>query len=122
MIKMRFVTLMREVEQIEHVFWNCAVAVAIWDAVFKWLQVSRVTIFHSGELFTWIGDYRVSANRRKVIEAVVCTTLWVIWRYRNDVVHDSGKMKKDMLVDSIKEFSFLWFSNRFPKGSVCWNL
>ncbi|KAL4591535.1 hypothetical protein LXL04_004504 [Taraxacum kok-saghyz] len=84
------------VEQIEHVFWNCEVAVAIWDTVFKWLQVSRVTIFHPGELFTWIDHYRISANRRKVIEAVVCTTLWVIWRYRNDVVHDSGKMKKDI--------------------------
>ena len=86
------------------------------------LYESNITIFHPGELFAWIDRYRINANRRKVIEAVVCTTLWMVWRYRNDVVHDAGKMKNDMLVDSIKEFSFLWFSNRFQKDSVRWNL
>ncbi|KAL4570644.1 hypothetical protein LXL04_026303 [Taraxacum kok-saghyz] len=103
------------VEQIEHLFWNCEVVVAIWDVVFKWLQLSSITIFHPGELFTWIEECRVSANWRKVIEAVVCTILWVIWRYRNDVVHDSEKIRKDMLLDSIKELSFLWFGNHFHK-------
>ncbi|KAL4588701.1 hypothetical protein LXL04_001596 [Taraxacum kok-saghyz] len=100
---------------------NSDIAKDIWMAMFRWLQTSPVNTFHP-ELFEWVDGWRGSTNRRLVLEAVVCITLWMICRFRNDVVHESRKMRKDMLVDSIKEFSFLWVTNRFKKISINWNL
>ena len=80
------------------------------------------TIFYPRDLLAWVDSCCGTVNRRLAIEALVCTTLWIIWRYRNDLVHDSHKMMKDILVDSIKEFSFLWFSNRSKKVSITWNI
>ena len=45
---------------------------------------------------------------------------WVIWRYRNDVVHRERQMRKDTLFDTIRECALLWVSNRCKKLSVGW--
>ncbi|KAL4590767.1 hypothetical protein LXL04_003710 [Taraxacum kok-saghyz] len=45
-------------------------------------------------------------TKKQVIQAVGCTCLWFLWKYRNDVVHESKKIKKSMIVDSIHEFVF----------------
>ncbi|KAL4577803.1 hypothetical protein LXL04_013917 [Taraxacum kok-saghyz] len=111
-----------EAETVDHVFWRCAIAKDIWMKMFRWLQILSVNVFHLGELFEWVDGCRGSTNRRKVIEALVCITLWMIWRFRNDVVHEARNMRKDMLVDNIKEIVFVWIINRFKKVSGSWNL
>ena len=60
--------------------------------------------------------------RKESFETVVCTTYWLIWRFRNDVVHETRKLKKDALFDTIRELTFLWFSNRCNKVIVSWSL
>ncbi|KAL4584583.1 hypothetical protein LXL04_009187 [Taraxacum kok-saghyz] len=101
-----------EPETVDHVFWRCGVARDIWVAMFRWLQLPPGSLDHPSEVFDWIDDSRGSSNRRLVIEAVVCSAFWMILRFRNDVVHESRKMRKDMLVDFIKDFAFVWISNR----------
>ncbi|KAL4561192.1 hypothetical protein LXL04_033355 [Taraxacum kok-saghyz] len=59
---------------------------------------------------------------KHVIEAVASATLWMIWRYRNDVVHEARVMKKDMLFDAIREFSFQWCNSRNRKLSINWTV
>ncbi|KAL4560066.1 hypothetical protein LXL04_032214 [Taraxacum kok-saghyz] len=97
---------------------NQRLAKDIWSAMFRWLQTSHVNTSHPGELFEWVDGWRGSRNRRLVLEAVLCITFWMIWRFRNDVVHESRKMRKDMIVDNIKEISFVWVTNRFKKTNI----
>ena len=74
------------------------------------------------DLFRWVDECRMAGIQKSLLEAVLCNTYWVIWRFRNDVVHGARKMRKDNLFDYIREFSFLWVSNRFKKRSITWNV
>ncbi|KAL4590821.1 hypothetical protein LXL04_003764 [Taraxacum kok-saghyz] len=60
------------------------------------------------DLFRWVDEAPVSSNKKLVLEAV------------NDVVHDARVMRKNMLFDSIREFSFLWCNSRNRKLSINW--
>ena len=80
-----------------HIFSRCNVARSVWELVFRWLQLAKEGDFNPREMFCWLEDYRASANKKAVIEVVVCTVYWVLWRFRNDMVHGAGKMKRNIL-------------------------
>lgn len=44
-----------------------------------------------------------------VIDAIVCTTLWYLWCFRNDQVFDRKKIRRNQIVDAIKEFFLIGF-------------
>ena len=70
----------------DHLFFGCPVAVDVWILVLRWLQVQPVDVRGIGTLFEWIDSSNLNDKKRKVLEAVVDTTLWMVWRYRNVVV------------------------------------
>ncbi|KAL4573594.1 hypothetical protein LXL04_020405 [Taraxacum kok-saghyz] len=83
-----------------HLFGSCDVAVRIWDAVARWLQIPSFAYLTPREVFARVDGSRINAKQKEVLEVVVCTVFWVIWQYRNDVVHDAGKLEKR---------PFLWY-------------
>ncbi|KAL4575936.1 hypothetical protein LXL04_012023 [Taraxacum kok-saghyz] len=107
-------------ESINHIFCECLVATQVWEAILKWLDIPIFRPMGPGDVFDWVDDCRLGTNRKNAIEAVVCTTFWVLWRYRIDVVHESRLMRNAMLFDTIREYSFLWFSNRHRKMTIYW--
>ena len=107
-------------ENIDHLFGRCGVASSLWGLVFRWLQVPLRVVADPEEMFGWVDGCNMNVKQRRVIEAVICTTYWVIWMYRNDVVHNERHMRKEILFYTIRECAFLWVSNRRKKLSVCW--
>ncbi|KAL4591700.1 hypothetical protein LXL04_004671 [Taraxacum kok-saghyz] len=97
-----------EVETTDHLFFACPVAVDVWILVLRWLQVQPVYVRDTNTLFDWLDNVKLSRDKRDVLEAVVSTTLWMIWRYRNDVVYEGNMIRKSLLFDCIREFSFSW--------------
>ena len=57
-------------------------------------------------MFDWVDAVKAKVNKKMALEAVICTTYWYLWRFRNDVVHESKLIRKDVLFDSIREISF----------------
>lgn len=71
-------------------------------------------------LFILIDNMSVNSKKKTLVDAISCTTIWFIWKYRNDLVFASGKLKNNEIMDAIKEFSFLWYSNINIKCFVSW--
>ncbi|KAL4568159.1 hypothetical protein LXL04_023765 [Taraxacum kok-saghyz] len=92
----------------------------IWDHIFRWLQIPSFGVLSPKEILDWVEECRLRSNQKKSLEVVVCAALWILWRYRNDVIHESRKMRKGVILDCIKEFSFVWFRNRQHKVVVSW--
>ncbi|KAL4567417.1 hypothetical protein LXL04_023001 [Taraxacum kok-saghyz] len=109
-------------EDLQHLFFRCSVASALWCRIFRWLEVQPYEGADPVEVLRWCDKSRMGANARLVLEVVCSSTLWVIWRYRNDVVHETGSLRICLLFDYIREISYLWFSSRNIKVRGCWNL
>ncbi|KAL4574586.1 hypothetical protein LXL04_021420 [Taraxacum kok-saghyz] len=105
-------------EDLQHLFFRCSVASALWCRIFRWLEVQPYEGADPVEVLRWCDKSRMGANARLVLEVVCSSTLWVIWRYRNDVVHETGSLRICLLFDYIREISYLWFSSRNIKSII----
>lgn len=59
--------------------------------------------------FYFIYGYSCSTNKKLLLDAVVCTTMWINWQFRNDRLFAANKIRKSEIMDSVKEFSFYGF-------------
>ncbi|KAL4588679.1 hypothetical protein LXL04_001573 [Taraxacum kok-saghyz] len=109
-----------EEETVNHVISSCSVASSIWDLVTRWLQVTRNLGTGSDSLFQWLEGERMTVDKKKLLEAIVWSTMWVLWRFRNDKVHEANLMRKDTLFDFIQDVSFCWFNSRQKKLRISW--
>ena len=78
--------------------------------MFKWLDIQVSNFRDPSEFLKSVGDLKLNKKKKRVIEAIVCTSLWFLWKYRNDVVHGNGKIRQSSIVESIQEYSYLWCS------------
>ncbi|KAL4584844.1 hypothetical protein LXL04_009454 [Taraxacum kok-saghyz] len=107
-------------ETVNHLLGSCTVANAMWGKVFRWMQLQRISVSSMDQLFDWLEGVKVSKDKKKLIEVILCTTLWGMWRYRNDVIHESRLLRKNMLFDFIQDFSFNLCSSRQHKLRISW--
>jgi len=104
------------------VFLNCDVAAQLWNTIAKWLDLPFPLFIDLVELKTWVDLVSLSKWKKKVVEVIVMTMVWMLWRYRNCVVFQNNSMKKSDIFDMIVVLSFDWFSNRNRKFRIDWPL
>ncbi|GJT76979.1 RNA-directed DNA polymerase, eukaryota, reverse transcriptase zinc-binding domain protein [Tanacetum coccineum] len=107
-----------DVESVNHIFFSCEMAKALWDLFAKWWELDIPFCDNISDWFTWFDSLKVSNKVRSFIEGVGGTLMWSIWNYRNHFVFSSSPPKKALLWDSIVSQSFLWISSRNPKNVV----
>ncbi|GKC93798.1 RNA-directed DNA polymerase, eukaryota [Tanacetum coccineum] len=91
------------IESAQHLFLHCNLACNLWSSVFKWWKVDNVpnTIL---DLITWVDSANLPDVAKNILDGVILTTVWVIWRYRNKICFDEKPPRKDTLMDDIKTF------------------
>ncbi|KAL4559484.1 hypothetical protein LXL04_031622 [Taraxacum kok-saghyz] len=77
------------VEDLPHIFISGRVTSSLWGSVFRWLQLQPFLGSDPVDLMKWCDLVRIGPNQSQVLEVVCGTTLWFLWRFRNDVVHGS---------------------------------
>ncbi|KAL4558286.1 hypothetical protein LXL04_036484 [Taraxacum kok-saghyz] len=76
-----------------HMFLGCPVAAQVWSRVAKSVDLLLPPIINVTELMSWVDTLPMSMWKRKVIEVIVITTIWMLWRYRNGVVPSEGEFE-----------------------------
>ncbi|GJU24286.1 RNA-directed DNA polymerase, eukaryota, reverse transcriptase zinc-binding domain protein [Tanacetum coccineum] len=109
-----------DVESVNHIFFSCEMAKALWDLFAKWWELDIPFCDNISDWFTWLDSLKVSNKVRSFIEGVGGTLMWFIWNYRNHLVFSSSRPKKALLWDSTVSQSFLWISSRNPKFNLSW--
>ncbi|GJY25614.1 RNA-directed DNA polymerase, eukaryota, reverse transcriptase zinc-binding domain protein, partial [Tanacetum coccineum] len=98
------------IEDVNHVFVTCDLASQIWDRIFRWLDMAQSVFLSIADIMDWIISIRCSLKRKKVLEAIILTSMWVIWKYRNNTFFGLVKMKRSSIFDVIVSNAFEWCS------------
>jgi hypothetical protein len=95
-------------EDARHLFLFCDFASMVWNAVFRWLGV---TIVLPSDVFILFDYLTAAAPNRKIAKGfglILHTTVWMIWRSRNEISFANGTRDLYQVVDNIKMLSWQW--------------
>lgn len=111
-------------EEYNHVFVSCDAANKIWEKVIKWLNLHFHLFSNNGEIFAWEASSSLGINKKKSLETIVLTIIWMIWQYRNNVVLQTLSMKRSNIFESILILSFDRLTNRLrlSRSNITWTL
>ncbi|XP_021985451.1 uncharacterized protein LOC110881535 [Helianthus annuus] len=109
-------------ETTDHLFLSCGLAQAVWDSVSRWCRISPVYAFESKDLVRMHHHLSGSFKWKKVIFTIVQTTVWCMWRCRNEVVFNQKQANVARLVEEIRALGFLWVRSRAKLQEMSWEM
>ncbi|GKA36926.1 RNA-directed DNA polymerase, eukaryota, reverse transcriptase zinc-binding domain protein, partial [Tanacetum coccineum] len=101
-----------DLETEDHVFVTCTIAAGVWKQVLKWWKISNVPIGTLMDVIQLADNAPIASNHSKFLDVVVQTTIWSIWKFRNDMAFSHVRPRKDLLLNDIKLMSYNWISSR----------
>jgi len=107
-----------EVETAHHLFLHCEVATNVWKAIMRWFDCSF--LMPSDFFIHWECWSGMERNKkiRKGLWLVWNTSIWVIWRARNDKIFNNLNWEVGEIIEEIQVLSWCWLLSRI-KTSVC---
>ncbi|MCH93908.1 pantothenate synthetase, partial [Trifolium medium] len=105
-------------EDASHLFMFCDFAAHVWNAIFRWLGV---VIIMPPNLFMLLENFMGAAPSNKIgkgFSLIWHTTVWRIWRSRNELCFANGVKDLEKVVDDIKLLSWRWGLSR-RKIPIC---
>lgn len=102
--------LCNETEEIvNHLFLHCAVSWKIWVAILTWIDVNLII---PADLFMhwkwWDGLLCNRKENKRGMRIIWQTSLWVIWKARNNIIFNNGVLDMEAAIDEIKMLSWKW--------------
>ncbi|GKD20760.1 putative RNA-directed DNA polymerase, eukaryota, reverse transcriptase zinc-binding domain protein [Tanacetum coccineum] len=100
------------VESPNHIFFECNIAKDIWMLIRKWCITTHN--FHKCKYPSIKLDdvQSISKEKSRRLSVIFSSSLWWLWRYRNNVTFRSHPMRKSDIFDSIRLSSYSWLHHR----------
>ena len=73
------------VESRNHFFLACQTAKSIWHLIRIWVDFHWPESTSIDELYSWLDSWNGSKDKKDRLHGIIATTLWWIWRLRNDI-------------------------------------
>ncbi|PWA71214.1 Concanavalin A-like lectin/glucanase superfamily [Artemisia annua] len=72
------------IEDVSHVFVRCEVACHTWEQIFTWLDIYTPIFVLINDIMDWVDSVQLSHSWRKILKAIMLTTMRVIRKFRNN--------------------------------------
>ncbi|XP_071718048.1 uncharacterized protein [Rutidosis leptorrhynchoides] len=109
-------------EDSAHIFFTCPTAVQVWNFITSWTGILMPRWYNGLELRNWLASASPNPKSSLILHCICLAALWSIWRFRNDVVFNSGLFKKSHILDHIVVSSFDWLFSRAKVAKIDWNV
>ncbi|PNX60666.1 hypothetical protein L195_g052047 [Trifolium pratense] len=83
-------------------FLFCEFAAQIWNAIFRWLGLVIVIPTNFFLLFDCLTGAACNKKVRKGYVLIWHTTIWRLWKSRNEIIFSNGIKDPDKIIDKIK--------------------
>nr|KAJ0227224.1 hypothetical protein LSAT_V11C100001870 [Lactuca sativa] len=98
----------------------CAAEGSIWQRVFRWVDLVLPGCNTLQDIFDWLDMVSLSRERKTALESIIQTVIWVMWRFRNDIIFCEVVSSKVFIFDDIVNMSYNWFVHRNNKVKATW--
>ncbi|XP_021990982.1 uncharacterized protein LOC110887718 [Helianthus annuus] len=106
-------------EDAAHILINCNFARRVWEAVQIWTGLSMVNdVSNVYDLLKKTTESNKSRCKRKILHAIAIQTMWLLWRNRNDKIFSGRSRTVQMIIEEIKDASFLGVRQRSKHSSI----
>ncbi|KAE8701523.1 leghemoglobin C2-like [Hibiscus syriacus] len=102
-------------ESVQHLFLFCQVSWELWNKLICYWGISLAFPLDPPSLLSSWSDLRPSSVIWKFIPGVV---LWSIWRIRNEIIFDNGKLDKLSLFFTVRLRLARWFLAKYPLSYI----
>ncbi|XP_057808866.1 uncharacterized protein LOC131023320 [Salvia miltiorrhiza] len=73
-------------EDIDHLFWECAVARHVWSSLFSWFSLEGSSILDIDSFVIWAMRIPASKQVTNLWRVGAMSVFWSLWNLRNQVV------------------------------------
>jgi hypothetical protein len=101
-----------------HLFLHCPFAFRIWVEICRWLGVILVMPATLHCFFEYFSGFARSKKGQKGFGLVWHTTIWLIWKFRNDIIFNNVVKNALDCVEDIKVLTWKWSAHKL-KISPC---
>ncbi|KAJ0455442.1 hypothetical protein HanOQP8_Chr15g0571301 [Helianthus annuus] len=99
-------------ESCEHTFVSCPFIQSLWQVIGQWCKVQAIYAFSFRDLLGLHDSINGSKKKRKAFHSIILTTIWCVWRTRNDVVFNRALVSLAKAIEETKAMSMLWVKRR----------
>ncbi|XP_071686811.1 uncharacterized protein [Rutidosis leptorrhynchoides] len=107
-------------EDESHIMFTCLLAKEVSGKISIWTGVDTSMFDSWTSWVTWYDQWQTSGSIKNRMNVIVAALLWILWRFRNDVIFMDDRAKKADIFDSIRDVSYVWLSSRC-KDMLNWN-
>ncbi|GJW99163.1 RNA-directed DNA polymerase, eukaryota [Tanacetum coccineum] len=95
-----------------HLFFGCDFAKDIWNLVRVWTETSFSACSTFAHWEVWFNSWQASKERKRHLYVIFVASLWWIWRFHNSIIFGLHPLKRNVIYDNIRSFSFSWLHHR----------
>ena len=88
-------------ESSDHIFYACETATNVWRQVRIWCDVGLLCFCSNRDCTVWLDNWHTYNDRKDKLFVIIATSLWFLWRYRNNVTFSSQTMRQRDIIDNI---------------------
>ncbi|XP_022040593.1 uncharacterized protein LOC110943145 [Helianthus annuus] len=111
-----------EPESTEHLFLSCGFVQSVWAVIAQWCKLPNAFVFSIRDILDMDVHTPGSAKLKKALYAVCLTSLWCVWKVRNETVFNQASPSVQKTVSDIKSLSFVWVKSRSKEVSLDWEI
>ncbi|GJS24096.1 hypothetical protein Tco_0452728 [Tanacetum coccineum] len=109
-----------DLETEDHILVKCEVAAFVWVEVLNWWNINHTYLDNLNDVLSIPSLANLSPMLTSVLDAVVQSTFWILWRFRNDSAFAPKRPNIRIILNDVKLFTFDWISNRLRNISFNW--
>uniref|UniRef100_A0A251TXQ6 Putative RNA-directed DNA polymerase, eukaryota, Reverse transcriptase zinc-binding domain protein n=1 Tax=Helianthus annuus TaxID=4232 RepID=A0A251TXQ6_HELAN len=107
-------------ESADHLFVGCGFTQVVWDFVARWCNIRPFYALDVKDLVNMHMHVNGPRKWQKAYYTVILTTIWSIWKCRNEVIFNQKEPKMERLIEEIRTLSYLWVRNRSKSLGLTW--